>query len=51
MSETKSRSCHGLWLRAPRQFPHDALPRARAFLDRYPPPAPRASVPPAAPIG
>jgi hypothetical protein len=25
----------GLWLREPNQFLYDALPRARAFLDRF----------------
>jgi hypothetical protein len=25
----------GLWLREPSQFLHDALPRARRFLDRF----------------
>jgi hypothetical protein len=35
VSERKSRQYDGLWLREPRQFLHDALPRARAFLARY----------------
>lgn len=34
ISNAKSRTYEGLWLREPRQFLHDALPRARAFLDR-----------------
>ncbi len=34
VSETESREYEGLWLREPAQFLHDALPRARAFLDR-----------------
>ena len=37
VSEVKSRN-EGLWLREPKQFLHDALPRARAYLDRFPPP-------------
>jgi hypothetical protein len=37
VSERKSREIDGLWLREPKQFLHDALPRARAFLDRFPP--------------
>lgn len=36
VSEARSRIHHGLWLREPGQFLHDALPRARAFLDRFP---------------
>jgi hypothetical protein len=35
VSEHRSRQFEGLWLREPKQFLHDALPRARAFLDRY----------------
>ena len=35
ISEAKSRTYDGLWLRGPEQFLHDALPRARAFLDRF----------------
>ena len=38
VSEARSRTYEGLWLREPTQFLHDALPRARAFLDRFPPP-------------
>jgi hypothetical protein len=38
LSETASRTYDGLWLREPKQFLHDAMPRARAFLDRFPPP-------------
>lgn len=38
VSEEKSRTYDGLWLREPRQFLHDALPRAHAFLARFPPP-------------
>jgi hypothetical protein len=38
VSEAKSRQYQGLWLREPKQFPHDALPRARAFLKRFPAP-------------
>ena len=44
VSETKSRAYDGLWLREPGQFLHDALPRARAFLDRFP--SPRADLGP-----
>ena len=39
ISERMSRNYDGLWLREPGQFLHDALPRARAYLDRFPPPA------------
>lgn len=38
ISEALSRTYDGLWLREPGQFLHDALPRARAFLARFPPP-------------
>jgi len=38
VSEAKSRRYDGLWLREPRQFLHDALPRARAFVRRFPAP-------------
>jgi hypothetical protein len=38
ISEPKSRTFDGLWLREPGQFLQDALPRARAFLDRFPAP-------------
>jgi hypothetical protein len=38
ISEAKSREYEGLWLREPNQFLHDAIPRAEAFLDRFPPP-------------
>ncbi|MDJ0897105.1 MAG: hypothetical protein QNJ92_18310 [Alphaproteobacteria bacterium] len=38
LSEAKSRTYQGLWLREPKQFLHDALPRARAYLDRFPAP-------------
>ncbi len=37
--ESKSRRYSGLWLREPKQYLHDALPRARAFLNRFPAPA------------
>lgn len=36
ISEAQSRTFEGLWLREPGQFLHDALPRARRFLDRFP---------------
>jgi hypothetical protein len=35
VSEARSRQIEGLWLREPRQFLHDALPRARNFLDKF----------------
>lgn len=38
VSETKSRTYDGLWLREPGQFLHDAMPRARAYLSRFPSP-------------
>ncbi|HVY98067.1 MAG TPA: hypothetical protein VHA35_01100 [Dongiaceae bacterium] len=34
VSEAKSRSYDGLWLREPGQFLHDAMPRAVRFRDR-----------------
>lgn len=38
VSEAASRTYDGLWLREPRQFLHDALPRARAYIDGFPAP-------------
>jgi len=38
ISEAKSKSYDGLWLREPGQFLHDAMPRARKFLARFGPP-------------
>ncbi|MBS0538159.1 MAG: hypothetical protein JSR47_05355 [Proteobacteria bacterium] len=38
VSEEASRRFDGLWLREPGQFLHDALPRARRFLSRFPGP-------------
>jgi hypothetical protein len=35
VSEQRSRQIEGLWLREPNQFLHDAMPRARVFLDRF----------------
>jgi hypothetical protein len=35
ISEQRSRQIDGLWLREPKQFLHDAMPRARAFLDKF----------------
>jgi len=35
VSEHRSRQIEGLWLREPRQFLHDAMPRAREFLDGF----------------
>jgi hypothetical protein len=37
ISEEKSRRIAGLWLREPGQFLHDALLRARRYLDRFGP--------------
>ena len=34
VSERKSREYDGLWLREPRQFLHDASPRAELYIDR-----------------
>ncbi len=39
ISEAKSKTYDGLWLREPKQFLQDALPRAHAFLDRFPSPS------------
>ena len=38
ISEQKSREYDGLWLREPKQFLHDAMPRAEEFLRRFPRP-------------
>jgi len=35
VSEQRSRQIEGLWLREPKQFLHDALLRARIFLERF----------------
>jgi hypothetical protein len=35
ISEAKSKAYDGLWLRGPEQFLHNALPRARAFVQRF----------------
>ncbi len=35
ISEAKSRTYDGLWLREPKQFLHDATPRAERYLDRF----------------
>lgn len=40
VSEAKSRDYDGLWLREPGQFLHDAMPRAEAYLNRFPAPPP-----------
>lgn len=40
VSEAKSRRYDGLWLREPGQFLHDAMPRAEAYLNRFPAPPP-----------
>ena len=47
VSEPKSRSYDGLWLREPGQFLHDAMPRAQTYLERFPSPPPPASRMPA----
>lgn len=39
ISEVKSKTYQGLWLREPQQFAHDAMPRATRFLDRIKIPA------------
>ncbi len=38
VSEARSLAMEGLHLREPGQFLHDALPRARRYLDRFPAP-------------
>jgi hypothetical protein len=38
ISEQRSRQFDGLWLAEPGQFLYDALPRAQAYLDRFPAP-------------
>jgi hypothetical protein len=38
ISEPKSRQYAGLWLMEPQQFLHDSLPRAYAYLKRFPAP-------------
>jgi len=43
VSEAKSRTYDGLWLRQPDQFYQNALPRAEKYLDRFPPPQFKAS--------
>lgn len=35
ISEAESKRYEGLWLREPKQFLHDALPRARKYLKRF----------------
>src|SRR5262249_57988031 len=56
VSEAKSPTYDRLWLREPRQYLHDALPRAHAFLARFGAPAKRdpecaATPPPKYPAG
>jgi hypothetical protein len=41
ISESKSREYDGLWLREPKQFLHDAMPRAEQYLCRFPGPPER----------
>ena len=41
ISEPLSKTYDGLWLREPRQFLHDAMPRAEAYLQRFPSPPDR----------
>lgn len=48
ISESKSREYHGLWLREPGQFLHNAMPRAEQFLRRFRRPARLISEPAAA---
>ncbi len=43
VSEEKSRRIPGLWLREPKQYLHDALPRAHAFLNLFSAPVRRAT--------
>ena len=38
VSESKSRLYDGLWLKEPKQFLFDAMPRAQAYLRRFPAP-------------
>jgi len=38
ISESKSRSYDGLWLKEPKQFLIDAMPRAQSYLKRFPAP-------------
>jgi hypothetical protein len=40
VSEAKSLRYDGRWLSEPERLLHDALPRARAFVDRFPTPPP-----------
>jgi len=40
ISEAKSKTYQGLWLREPGQFLHDAMPRAKTYLKRFPAPPP-----------
>jgi hypothetical protein len=35
ISEARSREFEGLWLREPKQYLHDAMPRAQRFLRRF----------------
>jgi hypothetical protein len=35
VSEARSRTYEGLWLREPNQFLYDAMPRARVFVQRF----------------
>jgi hypothetical protein len=38
VSEAKLRAIDGLWLREPKQFLHNALPRAETFIAQFPEP-------------
>ena len=38
VSEAESKTYDGLWLREPKQFLHDAMPRAVTYLNRFPAP-------------
>jgi hypothetical protein len=42
-SESKSRMYDGLWLKEPSQFLFDAMPRAQAYVQRFPAPPQRRS--------
>lgn len=40
ISESLSKTYEGLWLREPKQFLHDAMPRAIEYLNRFADPSP-----------
>ncbi|MEM7207359.1 MAG: hypothetical protein AAF434_06025 [Pseudomonadota bacterium] len=39
ISEEQSKRFDGLWLREPEQFLHNAMPRARKYLQKFQPPS------------